>query len=77
MDDLGHNLIPCDNPIEKNWPDMYLAYSCLKCNKLIFFSIYWQKYWSFHNQIDVNFNPISWEYLELTCNEVLIKTLLE
>lgn len=50
------------------------CYKCLVCNKLIFNNKLIDKWWNFNNKTNNYFN---WDYEFLTCEEGMIKKLLE
>jgi hypothetical protein len=60
----------------------YLPYICNKCNKVIFRTCLYadpDAYWMYKNGVCMvpNSNDIMWHFLTLTCEEEMIKDLLE
>jgi len=79
---LGHNLIVHDNDNIRNfWPGIRLIYKCSNCNHIIYkiFGVISDGYYHYPNgrDCDGEINYMNWELLTLTCNEEIVKGLLE
>lgn len=82
---LNHELIDIKSNIynEKDfdYADEYLAFKCIRCEKYYFLYKRSNFYFAFKNRKDytgwLDGNQINWELLKLTCEEEMIKGLLE
>ena len=77
---LNHELIECNSFIHTKSPETYSSYKCIKCNNIIFRSINLKDrnaYWMYAGGKDTYNTGIPWDWLKLTCEEEMIKKLLE
>ncbi len=78
---LNHELIVFDNSkLCEKWPKEYAAYKCIKCNNIIYVTLYKGKqngYWMYEGGEDYHGPDRNWNFLKLTCEEEQIKRLLE
>lgn len=77
---LNHILIPYQSCIDEygrnEFSVNFITYKCEKCNNIIFYYKRGQIYWMYKNGLDFNMGD-SWFELTLTCEEQMIKNLLE
>lgn len=76
---LNHDLIVFNDSNIINAPTQYEAFKCKKCNRIIFYYKYRKQeiYWNYANGLDYVDRWFGWQKLTLTCEEQLIKSLLE
>lgn len=74
-----HKLVPYPSNIHDGYLNKHLSYKCLKCNHIIFWSIDREIYWKYPKGIDYDkINDTGpWVELTLSCNEEIVKGLLE
>lgn len=86
---LGHNIIKCDSNINDSFnvnhttkdDEFYLLHKCNKCNKYVYShpDLSTNHFWMYGNGILRNkiVGDWRWHFLKLTCEEEIIKDMLE
>jgi len=81
IEHLEHKLLEFnESKILAYHPNRFIVYKCVNCNHIIFYNKdYANIYWKYEDGLD--FNAANgygqWGYSILTCNETIIKSLLE
>jgi hypothetical protein len=77
IEHLGHVLIKHESAINNHGIEYY-CFKCKKCNRLIFYYAHNTLFWGYLDGLDYDNERLRpWEELRLTCEELMIKRLLE
>lgn len=75
---LSHHLVPFNSKCQINEPESYIGFKCLKCNFIVNKTVdEINGYWIFNDGLDHYNIKYSWRFLQLTCEQEMIKKLLE
>jgi hypothetical protein len=74
---LNHELEAYESNIKGKTRAEFDHFKCVKCNRIIFYYNVESNYWGYDDGLDYVQTQSDWSYLKLTCEEQMIKKLLE